>query len=130
MSTIACGRTCRRPILFESEHNAPITWDHLLRQTSDWQGTLWGKPDWADRPEGERPADYPNRKLSPPGTRYKYNDVRVNVLALAALHVWRRPLPEILREEVMDPIGASNTWRWHGLRELLDRSRRRRRCSR
>jgi CubicO group peptidase (beta-lactamase class C family) len=100
--------------LFESEHNAPITWDHLLRQTSDWQGTLWGKPDWADRPEGERPADYPNRKLSPPGTRYKYNDVRVNVLALAALHVWRRPLPEVLREEVMVPIGASNTWRWTG----------------
>ena len=27
-----------------------ITWDHLLRQTSDWSGTLWGKPDWADRP--------------------------------------------------------------------------------
>ncbi|MGH9314947.1 MAG: serine hydrolase domain-containing protein [Vicinamibacterales bacterium] len=100
--------------LFESEHNAPITWDHLLRQTSDWQGTLWGKPDWADRPEGERPADYPNRKLHAPGTRYKYNDVRVNVLALATLHVWRRPLPEILREEVMIPIGASNTWRWTG----------------
>jgi CubicO group peptidase (beta-lactamase class C family) len=100
--------------LFDAPHNQPITWDHLLRQTSDWQGTLWGKPDWADRPEGERPSDYPNRKLSAPGTRYKYNDVRVNVLALAALHVWRRPLPEVLREEVMVPIGASNTWRWHG----------------
>ena len=36
--------------LFASEHNAKITWDHLLRQTSDWSGTLWGKPDWADRP--------------------------------------------------------------------------------
>jgi CubicO group peptidase (beta-lactamase class C family) len=100
--------------LFESEHNASITWEHLLRQTSDWQGTLWGKPDWADRPEGERPADYPNRPMHAPGTRYKYNDVRVNVLALAALHVWRRPLPEILRDEVMNPISASNTWRWHG----------------
>lgn len=22
----------------------------MLRQTSDWEGTLWGKPDWADRP--------------------------------------------------------------------------------
>jgi CubicO group peptidase (beta-lactamase class C family) len=100
--------------LFESPHNAKITWDHLLRQTSDWQGTLWGKPDWADRPEGERPSDWPNRKLSEPGTRYKYNDVRVNVLALAALHVLRRPLPQVLREEIMEPIGASNTWRWHG----------------
>jgi CubicO group peptidase (beta-lactamase class C family) len=100
--------------LFESEHNTAITWDHLLRQTSDWQGTLWGKPDWADRPEGERPPDYPNRKLHVPGTRYKYNDVRVNVLALAALHVWRRPLPQVLHEEIMNPIGASSTWRWHG----------------
>ncbi len=100
--------------LFEAEHNRKIKWDDLLRQTSDWQGTLWGKPDWADRPEGEKPSDWPNRKLWDPGTHYKYNDVRVNVLALAALHVWRRPLPEVLREYVMEPIGASSTWRWHG----------------
>jgi CubicO group peptidase (beta-lactamase class C family) len=100
--------------LFEASHNQTIKWDHLLRQTSDWQGTLWGKPDWADRPEGDKPADWPNRKLYEPGTHYKYNDVRVNVLALAALHVWRRPLPDVLREEIMEPIGASSTWRWHG----------------
>jgi CubicO group peptidase (beta-lactamase class C family) len=102
------------PGLFDTPHNETITWDHLLRQTSDWQGTLWGKPDWADRPEGASPADWPNRPLHEPGTRYKYNDVRVNLLALAALHVLRRPLPEVLREEIMDPIGASSTWRWHG----------------
>jgi CubicO group peptidase (beta-lactamase class C family) len=36
------------------------------------------------------------------------------VLALAALQMWRRPLPEVLREEIMDPIGASSTWRWYG----------------
>jgi len=100
--------------LFDGPHNSRITWEHLLRQTSDWQGTLWGKPDWADRPEGQTPAEWPNRKLSEPGTRYKYNDVRVNLLALAALQVARRPLPEILREEIMEPIGASSTWRWHG----------------
>ena len=99
--------------LFHDPHNQPITWDHLLRQTSDWKGTLWGKPDWADRPEG-KPAEWANRTLHAPGTRYKYNDVRVNVLALALLHVLRRPLPEVLREAVMDPIGASSTWRWHG----------------
>ena len=99
--------------LFEAEHNRNIRWEHLLRQTSDWQGTLWGKPDWADRPEG-KPAEWPNRPLREPGTYFKYNDVRVNVLALAALHVWRRPLPDVLRTEVMEPIGASSTWRWHG----------------
>jgi hypothetical protein len=36
------------------------------------------------------------------------------VLALAALNVWRRPLPEVLKESIMDEIGASNTWRWYG----------------
>ena len=99
--------------LFETPHNRTITWDHLLRQTSDWEGTLWGKPDWADRPSTEpRPWSRAGRK--PPGTVYEYNDVRVNVLALAALNVWRRPLPEVLAEHVMDPIGASRTWRWYG----------------
>lgn len=100
---------------FDSEHNRGITWDHLLRQTSDWEGTLWDKPDWADRPPADQPLrDYVARTRNAPGTSYKYNDVRVNVLAYAALQVWRRPLPQVLREHVMDPIGASNTWRWHG----------------
>ncbi|MFI5178733.1 MAG: serine hydrolase domain-containing protein, partial [Vicinamibacterales bacterium] len=100
--------------LFESEHNAKIKWDHLLRQTSDWQGTLWGKPDWADRPVGATPDEWAHRALFEPGTHFKYNDVRVNVMALAALQVWRRPLPEVLREQVMNPIGASSSWRWYG----------------
>jgi CubicO group peptidase (beta-lactamase class C family) len=103
-----------RAELFGSEHNRSITWDHLLRQTSDWEGTLWGKPDWGDRPEGSDPVEWPNRVKHEPGTHYKYNDVRVNVLALVALHVWRRPLPQVLNEYVMEPIGASSTWRWYG----------------
>jgi CubicO group peptidase (beta-lactamase class C family) len=98
---------------FESEHNAKITWDHLLRQTSEWQGTLWGKPDWADRPRGDIEA-WQRRARPDPGSVYTYNDVRVNLLALAALNVWRRPLPHVLREHVMEPIGASPTWRWYG----------------
>jgi len=106
--------SAERTDLFGNEHNATITWDHLLRQTSDWSGTLWGIPDWADRPVGATPSDWPNRPMHTPGTYFKYNDVRVNLLALCALHVWRRPLPQVLRDEVMDPIGASNTWRWHG----------------
>lgn len=98
---------------FESTHNRTITWNHLLRQTSDWEGTLWGKPDWADRPE-KNPGVWLTRARHAAGTVYKYNDVRVNVLALAALNVWRRPLPQVLKETIMDPIGASNTWRWFG----------------
>ena len=98
---------------FEGTHNSKITWDHLLRQTSWWRGTLWGKPDWADRP-GENSWSEFARETPEPGSAWKYNDVRVNVLAHALLHVWRQPLPDVLREKFMDPIGASNTWRWHG----------------
>ena len=98
---------------FETAHNRRITWDDLLRQTSDWEGTLWGKPEWADRP-GPNPSEWRTRKRNDPGTAYEYNDVRVNALALAALQVWRRPLPQVLREHVMDPIGASTSWRWYG----------------
>jgi len=99
--------------LFTSEHNAPITWDHLLRQTSDWSGTLWGKPDWADRPpRGQTPDEWPRRELHTPGTFYKYNDTRINVLALAALYVLREPLPSVLKTSIMDPIGASSSWHW------------------
>jgi CubicO group peptidase (beta-lactamase class C family) len=99
---------------FNSEHNSKITWDHLLRQTSDWKGELFGKPDWADRPEKEITEEVINRKRHEPGSEWKYNDVRVNLLALAALKVWRQPLPVVLREHVMDPIDASNTWQWYG----------------
>ncbi len=99
--------------LFATEHNRQITWEQLLRQTSDWEGTLWGKPDWADRPDKDA-TNWLNRKRNAPGTVYEYNDVRVNVLALAALNVWRKPLPQVLKENVMDEIGASNTWRWFG----------------
>ena len=99
--------------LFDDERERRITWDHLLRQTSDWEGTLWGKPDWADRPLQD-PREWLTRPRAEPGAAFEYNDVRVNLLALAALNVWRRPLPEVLREHVMDPIGASPTWRWTG----------------
>ncbi|MDR9419403.1 serine hydrolase domain-containing protein [Gracilimonas sp.] len=98
---------------FKGEHNSKITWNHLLRQTSDWEGTLWGKPDWADRPSGDR-SEWMTRERHEPGTEWEYNDVRVNLLALAAMSVLQKPLPKVLREEVMDKIGASPTWRWMG----------------
>jgi CubicO group peptidase (beta-lactamase class C family) len=98
---------------FTGEHNSRITWDHLLRQTSDWEGMLWCKPDWGDRPDQD-PDTWGTRERHEPGSVYEYNDVRVNLLALASLNVWRRPLPEILRDHLMDPIGASPTWRWMG----------------
>ena len=98
------------PEFTNDPHNARITWHQLLNQTSEWQGTLWSKPDWWDRynaQQGKRP-------VQEPGSTWTYNDVRVNVLALALLHVWRQPLPDVLKARIMDPIGASDTWRWFG----------------
>ncbi len=97
------------------EHNAKITWEHLLQQTSDWSGELWGGLDWADRPPREGDIDdWKFRKLNEPGTVMEYNDVRVNLLAYCLTHVWRKALPAVLKEEVMDPVGASSSWRWFG----------------
>jgi CubicO group peptidase (beta-lactamase class C family) len=104
---------------FDSPHNAKITWQHLLQQTSEWEGTLFGIPDLVDRnrsPETLGPEKGTHRDLREPGAFWEYNDVRVNLLGLALLHIWREPLPDVLKREVMDPIGASGTWKWHGYR--------------
>ena len=100
---------------FEGAHNAKVNWEHLLTQSSDWSGSLFGLDDWADRPPKEGSiADWKNRKFFEPGTNYEYNDVRVNLLSYSLLQVWRKPLPVVLKEKIMDPIGASTTWRWFG----------------
>ena len=100
---------------FEGEHNAKITWRHLLTQSSDWSGCLFDVCDWADRPPRTGGIDeWKARKLNEPGTFFKYNDVRVNLTAYALLQVWRKPLPVVLKEKIMDPIGASTIWRWYG----------------
>jgi CubicO group peptidase (beta-lactamase class C family) len=100
---------------FRGNHNSKVTWAHLLQQNSDWSGELWGGKDWADRPPREGSIDdWKYRELKEPGTFMEYNDVRVNVLAYSLTHVWRQPVPQVLKERIMDPIGASTTWRWFG----------------
>ena len=106
---------------FAPPHNDQITWHQLLQQTSEWEGKLWDKSDLIDRHRavGGRPATGKkgtHRDLQAPGTFWEYNDVRVNRLSLALLRIWRRPLPEVFRELVMEPIGASPDWRWEGYR--------------
>ena len=112
----AVGASVRGP-WFEGPHNGRITWRHLLTQTSEWSGELWGKSDQVDhnrRLDGDNARKGDRRELQAPGSFYEYNDVRVNALALALLLRFGRPLPEVLREHVMDPIGASAEWEWHG----------------
>ncbi len=87
----------------------------MLNQSSDWAGCLFDLCDWADRPAKEGGVDdWKARKLIEPGSQFEYNDVRVNLLAYSLLHVWRKPLPVVLKEKIMDQIGASSTWRWYG----------------
>lgn len=97
---------------YQSEHNRKVTWEHHLRQTSEWEGELWGKKhDFVGKEEYGKGEKKP-RALHEPGTFYEYNDVRINRLALSLLRLWSKPLPEVLEDEVMDPIGASDSWKW------------------
>ena len=106
---------------FDSGQNAQITWAHLLQQTSEWEGKCFGVPDQVDR---YRTLQFQSniaagkkgdpRPLFAPGTFWEYNDVRINQLSLALLHLFRRPLPEVFREQIMRPIGASGNWQWVG----------------
>jgi CubicO group peptidase (beta-lactamase class C family) len=105
---------------FDGARNGAITWRMLLQQTSEWEGTLFGKADQIDRgrdlaSEGKKPKGWP-RPLAAPGEHWEYNDVRVNVLSLALLHRFGRALPEVWKERVADPIGSSSEWRWEGYR--------------
>ena len=105
---------------FDDPHNSQITWHHLLNQSSQWSGNLFGTYDWADRPpRGLTLEEIKKQSLLPPGKDYKYNDVRVNLLSYSLLNVFRVPLPKVLKKYIMDPIGASNTWRWYGYDESM-----------
>lgn len=104
---------------FDDAHNRAVTWAHLLEQTSEWQGTCLGMPDQVEhyrrvahdpKPPQGRKGDA--RPLQPPGSYWEYNDVRINQLSLALLHLLRRPLPEVFEEAVLRPVGASLRWQW------------------
>jgi CubicO group peptidase (beta-lactamase class C family) len=106
---------------FDSAHNAAVTWRHLLEQTSEWEGSCFGLPDTVDRwrkvahdprvPAGPKGGARP---LQTPGSYWEYNDVRINQLALALLHLFGRPLPEVFDEALMRPLGATSDWQWRG----------------
>lgn len=98
---------------FMLPHNRPISWDNMLRQDSGWIGTIWGKPWWADRP-GAHPWSELAAGPPPVGKAWKYSDVRINALALALTYLWKRPLPEVLKQYIADPIGMSDSWHWEG----------------
>jgi len=101
------------PDLFDEGENRHVTWEHLLRQTSAWEGVLWGKPAWAVNKDRVAAGAIGPTNIKA-GSAYEYNDIRVNLLAYALMRVCGRPLPQIMRERVMDRIGATATWDWFG----------------
>ncbi len=104
---------------FDTPHNATITWRHLLEQTSEWEGHCFGLPDQVDRwrkvSHDPRPAGGPKggaRPLQAPGRYWEYNDVRINQLSLALLHLFREPLEQVMREALLQPLGAQDPFHW------------------
>lgn len=110
-----------RGIGFDAGRNAQVTWAQLLHQTSEWEGAVFGVPDQVDRyrtvqfqggaAKGRKGEPRP---LQAPGSYWEYNDVRINQLSLALLHLFGQALPEVFRDAIMRPIGASGNWRWVG----------------
>jgi CubicO group peptidase (beta-lactamase class C family) len=103
---------------FDTPHNAGVSWRHLLTNTSEWEGELFGKHDSVDRgrqlsAEG-RATKNPGRALKPPGTHWEYNDVRVNRLSLSLMRLFNKPLPDIFAARIMIPLGSTDDWRWEG----------------
>ena len=49
---------------FRSEQNRDITWRHLLTQTSEWQGTLFGKEDRIDHNRVAPPLSVPGATIT------------------------------------------------------------------
>ena len=99
--------------LFEAEHNRRSSGITCCGRPAIGRGRC-GEAGLGGSAGRRKAGGLADPQLWEPGTHFKYNDVRVNVMALAALQVWRRSLPDVLREEVMEPIGASSTWRWYG----------------
>lgn len=95
---------------YDSPHNAKVTWHHHITQSSEWQGELFGKPSTFIGKEAFGSSEMKPREIKEPGSYYEYNDVRINRLSLSLLRLWKRPLPDVLKTEIMDPIGASATW--------------------
>ena len=106
----------------DSAHNRAITWDapadadervgrHVLRHARHRSITGAGgaRPAARRRAEGRRAAAAARR------ARYwEYNDVRINQLSLALLHLFRRPLPEVFLEQRAAAARRRRRLPWRG----------------
>ncbi|MEY2622726.1 MAG: hypothetical protein RIT26_2546 [Pseudomonadota bacterium] len=106
---------------FDDPHNRTITWRHLLTQVSEWEGECLGLPDTVDRyrhvahdPKKVDGVKGSARPLQAPGSYWEYNDVRINQLSLALLHLFQEALPRVFEREILQPLGAGEGFAWRG----------------
>src|SRR5262245_48733381 len=97
---------------YDSPHNSLVTWRNHLQQESEWQGEMWGKNANFIGTEAFGEGEMKPREIRAPGAYYEYNDVRINRFSLSLLTIFKKPVPDVFRDEVMNPIGASDTWKW------------------
>src|SRR5260370_34592084 len=85
---------------FDDEHNASVTWAHLLQQTSEWQGVCFGLPDEADHyryvkfgkePDGKKGEQ---RSLRTPGIYWACDEVRNKEPSPVPVRPVRRRVPQ------------------------------------
>lgn len=112
--------------VFHPAFDAPndrVTWRHLLQQTSEWRGSLWGIPDTVDRNRQLSPTEDGSRfgtttPYGPPGSTWDYNDIRVNALCLALTIVFGTGLKAVLGSRFMAHAGPG-AWTWTGYDESV-----------
>jgi CubicO group peptidase (beta-lactamase class C family) len=97
---------------YDARQNAKVTWKNHLNQATECEGEMWGKKHDFVGTEAFGDGERKPRPLVEPGTFYEYNDVRINRFSLSLLRMFKKPVPEVFRDEVMNVIGASNTWQW------------------
>lgn len=97
---------------YDSPQNSRVTWRSHLQQQSEWEGEMWGKNANFLGLDAFGRGQMKPRALRAPGSHYEYNDVRINRFTLSLLRLFKKPLPDVFRDEVMNPIGASTSWKW------------------
>jgi len=89
-----------------------VTWKHHLQQTTEWEGSMFGKNSDFIGAEQFGNGQRRPRAIQKPGTFYEYNDVRINRFSLSLARLFGTSVPDVLKTAIMDPIGASSEWRW------------------
>jgi len=78
---------------YTSPHNSKITWQEHLQQTSEWEGSMWGKTATLFGVQEFGRGQRQPRAIKEPGTFWEYNDVRINRMSLTLLQVGKSRCP-------------------------------------